>query len=224
MYKCIVAVFLVLSACCVSAQVERYKDTMPAGIPPGVLRLYNRGVIDRSRPKVVTIDRPMIESLVRDPDLGGDVYSFDFDVRDLSPAEKNILLGWVRRGNNILLWGSADMWKYVPLFSDKVKIAGKPGLEVTLAKHPVNNDVEDITFKGKSNSYVYLFDCPTGTEIIAYMKNNIVAGKFPYGKGSVYFAGVGEYWYTGKDKDRWTLNFYQWMLGLPVPGKAATLF
>lgn len=216
----IVVIFLVFSAGILFAQAEKYKNT----IPPEVLRLYNRGVLDHSRPKVVTINRAMIDSLVRRPDLGADVYDFDFDIRDLSSTEKNILLGWVKDGQKILLWGNTDMWKYAPLFSDKVKISGRTGLEVTLANHPVNNDVEDIIFKGKSNSYVYLYQCPPGTEIIAYMKENVVAGRFPYGKGSVYFAGVGEYWNASKDKDRWMLNFYQWMLGLPVPGRAKTLF
>ena len=221
MYKSIVIVmFLVISVCFVFAQVENYENT----IPSDVLKLYHKDIVNGSRPKVVTITQPMIKSLVKEPELGGDVYRFNFDVSDLSAFEKNILLGWIKNGQKILLWGSVDMWKYAPLFSNKISISGKTGLEVKLANHPVNNDVEDIIFKGKSNSYVYLSQYPPGTEIIAYVREDVLAGKVPYGKGSIYFAGCGEYWDFGKDKDRWTLNFYQWMLGLPVRGRAETLF
>ena len=221
MYKIVaIVMFLVLSVCFSFAQVEKYKDS----IPPEVLKLYHKDIVEGSRPRVVTIKQTMIQNLVNKPELGGDAYCFNFDITDISPIEKNILLGWIKNGQKILLWGSDDMWKYAPLFSDKFKISGGTGLEVKLANHPVNNDVTDIIFKGKSNSYVYLSQCPPGTEIIAYVKEDVFAGRVPYGKGSIYFAGCGEYWNSGKDKDRWTLNFYHWMLGLQVPGRAETLF
>jgi hypothetical protein len=221
MYKRIaVVMFLVILVCSVFAQVEKYKETVPSE----VLKLYHQDIVNGSRPKVVTITKDMIESLVKQPELGGDVYCFDFDMRDISPTEKNILLGWIKNGQKILLWGDTDIWKYAPLFSDKMKIAGKTDLEVKLANHPVNNNVKNIIFKGKSNAYVYLSEYPLGTEVIAYVKEDVMAGRVPYGKGSIYFVGLGEHWDLGKDKDIWTLNFYQWMLGLQVPGNIRTLF
>lgn len=221
MYKQIfVVMFLLVSACLVFAQAEKYKETVPSE----VLKLYHQDIVNGSRPKIVTITQDMIESLVKQPELGGDVYCFNFDITDLSATEKNILLGWIKNGQKILLWGDTDIWKYAPLFFDKIKIAGKTGLEVLLSKHPVNNNVRDIIFKGKSGSYVYLSQYPLGTEIIAYVKEDVIAGRVPYGKGSIYFVGLGEHWDLGRNKDIWTLNFYHWMLGLPVPGRVETLF
>lgn len=236
MHKAIAfGIFLILSVCAVLSQEEyiehkrstywlisreRYKNT----IPSEVLKQYHKDIVSGAKPKIVIITQSMIKSLVKKPNQGGDVYCLDMDVEEISSSEKNILLGWVENGQKILLWGGEDMWEYAPLFSNKVKISGKTGMDVKLANHPVNTDVSDITFKGKSNAYVYLHDCPPGTEVIAYVKDDVIAGKFPYGKGSVYFAGFGEYWDSGKDKDRWTLNFYHWMLGLPVLGRAETLF
>ncbi len=46
-----------------------------------------------------------------------------------------------------------------------------------------------------------------------------VAGCVHYGRGSVCFITKPAH---GSDTDRWTLNFCQWMLGLPVPGAADT--
>lgn len=216
----LVVMFLVVSVCLVFAQAENYKGTVPSE----VLKLYHQDIVNGSRPRIVTITKDMIESLVKQPELGGDAYRFDFDMRDISPIEKNILLGWIRGGQKILLRGDIDIWKYAPLFSGKMKIAGKTGLKVKLANHPVNNNVERIIFKGKSNSYVYLSQYPIGTEIIAYIKKDVFAGRVPNGKGSIYFVGLGEHWHLGKDKDIWTLNFYHWMLGLHVPGRVETLF
>ena len=220
MYKSIAVVMFLVISSLASAQVEKYKDTVPSE----VLKLYHKDIVSGSRPKVVTVTQTMIQSLVKESERGGDVYRFNFDVSDLSAFEKNILLGWIKNGQKIILWGSEDIWKYAPLFSDKIKVSGRKGLEVTLANHPVNTDVKDITFKDKGNAYVYLSGCPVGTEIIACVKEDILSGRVPYGQGSIYFAGLGEYWDSGKDKDRWTLNFYQWMLGLSVPGSAGTLF
>ena len=206
----------------VPTQTDKYKDTVPAQI----LKLYHQDVLSGTRPKIVTITQPMIQSLVVKPHLGADAYDFNFDVEDLSATEKNILLGWIKNGQKILLWGDADIWKYEPLFSDKMKVSGKTNLEVLLSKHLVNNnvDVKKLVFKGKSNSYVYLSSYPVGTETVAYIKENVVVGRVPYGRGSIYFVGCGEYWDLGKDKDIWTLNFYHWMLGLKVPGGVKTLF
>jgi hypothetical protein len=217
-----VVMFLVVSVCLVFAQAENYEITVSSA----VLKLYHQDIVNGSRPKVITITQSMINSLVKRPDLGGDVYCFDFDVRDISATEKNILLGWIKNGQKILLWGDTDIWKYAPLFSDKMKISGKTDLEVLLSKHTVNNNVNEknLVFKGKSNSYVYLSQYPLGTEVIAYVKEDVIAGKVPYGKGSIYFVGLGEHWNLGKDKDIWTLNFYHWMLGLQVPGRVETLF
>jgi hypothetical protein len=221
MYKRIfVVVFLFICAALVFAQTDKYKGT----IPPQVLKLYHPDVVNGSRPKIITITHNMIESLAKQPDLGADAYNFDFDVTDLSAIEKNILLGWIKNGRKILLWGDVDIWKYALLFSGVMEVKGKVDLEVKLAKHPVNNNVSHLVFKGKSNSYVYMPKYPVGTEIIAYVKEDVVAGRVPCGKGSIYFVGSGEYWNLGKDKDIWTLNFYQWLLGLQVPGPVKTLF
>jgi hypothetical protein len=41
--------------------------------------------------------------------------------------------------------------------------------------------------------------------------------------GSIFFAfNDRPVWERCPDKDRWTLNFYHWMLGLDVPEAAST--
>ncbi|MDD5454563.1 MAG: hypothetical protein PHW62_03595 [Candidatus Ratteibacteria bacterium] len=220
--RIVIVVFLLVCASLGFSQAEKYKETVPLQ----VLKLYHPDIVSGSRPKIITITRDMIQPLVKQPELGGDAYKFDFDIRDLSATEKNILLGWIRNGQKILLWGDVDIWKYAPLFSAIMEVKGKTDMEVLLSKHSVNNNVDrqKLVFKGKSNSYVYLKKYPIGTEIIAYVKEDVIAGRVPYEKGSIYFVGLGEYWDLGKDKDIWTLNFYQWMLGLEVPGPVKTLF
>ena len=114
--------FFLFFAVMVSSQVAKYKDS----IPPDILKLYHQDIVNGSRPKIVTITQPMIMSLAKEPDQGGDVYRFDFDVSELSHLEKNTLLGWIKSGQKVLLWGSPDMWKYASLFSDKIVLFPVP--------------------------------------------------------------------------------------------------
>jgi hypothetical protein len=44
-----------------------------------------------------------------------------------------------------------------------------------------------------------------------------VAGKFVYGKTECYYLGAA---LGGQAKTRWEKNFWQWALGLKVPGAA----
>ena len=63
-------------------------------------------------------------------------------------------------------------------------------------------------------------------EAIASTNSVIVAGRIRVGLGAVYFAslerGAAGNWSNGADRARWTLNFRQWMIDLPVPGAAQT--
>jgi hypothetical protein len=56
-----------------------------------------------------------------------------------------------------------------------------------------------------------------GSEVIVGGTNGMVAGKFMYGKTECYCVGAAM---GGAAKSRWEKNFWQWALGLKVPGAA----
>ncbi len=204
-----------------------YEET----IPPEILRRYEPEIVSNKRPVVVRITQAMIWGLRDQPDQGGDVYSFDLDPAKLSSVQVDVIRRWVRDGRKILFWGYADARKYCMLLSDQIEYSERKETQpYTLSKHPVNTDVRNLSFSmqiGTSRSYrdnctACLVRYPPETEVVASCKIGVVAGRIPYGRGAIYVALHGENWNKGRDKDRWTLNFRQWMLGYRVPGAAET--
>lgn len=209
-----------------SLQIKAYVAT----IPPETLRLYDPSVVDGTWIQVVTITQTMIWELREQPDLGGNVYTFDLEPAKLSTVQKRILRNWVASGKTILLWGEKDLDIYARLFPDLMTVGeGKRDEPLGLAQHPVNTDVHDIRFLTSRDRdqrmpwiYRYLITYPPETEVLASVSSGIVAGKIPLGQGNVYFASMGDDWPKSTDKDRWTLNFHQWMFGKPIPEAART--
>lgn len=202
------------------SQVGRYEAT----IPPEILAEYDQGIVTGNRPEFVTITQPMIWSLRSNPNLGADVYRLDMDVSELSSAQIKVIQNWVSSDYKVLLWGRQECVEYANLFEgfggERQVYASE--IRVNLAPHPVNTDCTNVRFESAVGHLVYFAQAPEKTEVIASAKKGVVAGMFPYGSGSVYFVSNSSNWKRGADKDRWTLNFYQWMLGLPVPGAAVT--
>jgi hypothetical protein len=117
-------------------------------IPADILSKYDPKIVSGERPVVVRISRDMIDSLPSNPDLGGDVYSFDLDKDTLTSSQTGIIREWVRAGNDVLLWGLSDAF-YLPLFNDSWFPATyyhitQDEVRATLSNHPVNTGVEVI--------------------------------------------------------------------------------
>jgi hypothetical protein len=214
---------LVLFVSPVNVWASKYQDT----IPPEILQQYHPDVVSGERPKFVTITQPMIWGLRDQPNQGGDVYVFDFDLEKLSTVQKEIIENWVSNGQKVLIWGYKAAWEYSPIFSKIIEISNGDQSKTVLAKHPVNTDVKDVRFyyfnQYSSNRHYYLTRYPVDTEIMVSIKSGVIAGRVPLGRGSIYFVLTGNRWDKGIDKDRWELNFKQWMLGLAVPGAAEVL-
>ena len=227
---------VLLMACMLFLPVARYvyasgyEDT----IPPEILKQYDPAILKNVRPKLVRITQPMIFSLRNKPDQGGDVYCFNFDVDKISTSQKQIIQAWVRNGQKILLWGKDDAEKYWNLFDDELSLvtpqSGWDDSNPQLSRHPVNTDIANLDFSylwdvgvGMYGVYHYrgfsrFTNYPTDAEVVVSTSDGIMAGRFPYGNGSIYVALMSGRWDLGRDKDRWTLNFRQWMLGFKVPG------
>ena len=211
-------------------------------IPPEILRLYDPGLLDGSRPKLVAITQEMIWSLRDEPDQGGDVYTLDFDPAELSTVQKDVLLEWIKAGHNVLIQHEecAVYWELFPGFTEPKEAKHCPGpLPVTLSDHPVNTDCGNVTFcsetegrlrrtdgtYGFGHDHLFFPAMPENSFVVASLDRGrtdrdpggAVAGCVPYGRGGVYFITKLP---QGSDTDRWTLNFRQWMLGLPIPGGA----
>lgn len=227
-----VSIVLGVTSALAHAQGGRYEKT----IPPEILVQYDKRVVQGLRPKAVTITQSMIWPLRTKPDQGGEVYRLDFSVSELSTVQKEILSDWVKKGQRILLWGKDEIRNYAPLFSEAMQADYKKRAsdsrtlnhpaEHRLAAHPVNTDVRDLEVAvhvppGSGWIHYYYWTVitrsPKETEVILSTREGVIAGKVPYGKGGIYFLQVT----GGADVDRWKLNFYQWMLGLPVPGSAS---
>jgi hypothetical protein len=213
-------------------------------IPPEILRLYDPGLLDGSRPKLVAITQEMIWSLRSRPDQGGDVYTLDMTPSEVSTVQRNVLLEWIKAGHNVLISGDecAVYWRLFPGFTEPKEANNFPGpIPVTLSEHPANTDCANVTFYtetedevrrtngtyGTGYNHLFFPDMPESAVVVASVDHGrydsdpggAVAGCIPYGQGGVYFITKPP---QGSDTDRWTLNFRQWMLGLPIPGAAET--
>ena len=196
-------------------------------IPPEILRLYDPDLLSGERPRIVTITRDMIWDL-REGAPPGDVYQFDFDPGDLPSVQQDIIRNFVRAGRKIFLWGWETVddvgWRF---FHGMMRWAGG---ESSMVEHIVNADVRHlVTQQGgrcdhwsDSDCVFFFVDYSPATEVlVSFVRgehSGAVAGRLPYGNGSIYFSTVR----GGRDYERWKLNFLQWMLGLPVPVAADT--
>ena len=234
----VISVLMAVSPNALSGEPPDYSKT----IPPEILRCYDPGLIDGTRPVVVAITQDMIWSLRTEPDQGGDVYTLDLVPSEVSSVQKNVLLEWIKAGHNVLISGDecAVYWQLFPGFTEPKEANNCPGPNpVTLSEHPANTDCANVTFYaetegrlrrtdgtyGIGHNHLFFCDMPENTVVVASLDRGRgtkdpggpVAGCIPYGQGGVYFITKPP---QGSDTDRWTLNFRQWMLGLPIPGAA----
>ncbi|MCR4427625.1 MAG: hypothetical protein NUW23_15835 [Firmicutes bacterium] len=210
---CVVTILVLLGGAIASAQSSKYA----ASIPPEILALYSPEIVAGERPKIVPITLDLIWTLRTNPNLGADIYQFSFTSSQVASAQKDILRDWIFSGASILLLGNDEINRYIGIVSE---LLSQPGLKakstsgtVSYSPHPVNTNVRESRFFG---TYA-LHGCSDDTEVIAARAGAALAGRIPFGAGSVYFANVMTSGTYG-DRDRWLLNFYQWLLGMQVPG------
>ena len=207
-------------------------------IPPEIEKQFDPDMLSGKRPKTVMLMQSMILGLQEQPKLDADVVTIGFDYRGLSAAQKAALENWFRTGSNKVYFDLSPsnifdtvsnratsplptdvlvrMFKYqVSWISDK-----------SLAKHVVNTGCEGLrvgyfhnprdTWGMKEGEVVEVTGFPSeGSEVIIKGKDGMVAGKFVYGKTECFYMGAAV---GGPAKSRWEKNFWQWALGLKVPG------
>jgi hypothetical protein len=177
--------------------------------------------VNGDRPKVVPVTLDMIWGLRTNPNPGGDVFKFSLTPTQVASPQKTILRDWISNGANILLLGSDEISKYLDMLMSLIPSPGTRFTSVSdpvaFADHPVNTEVSQSRFLGSYGVTGY----PEGTEVIVYRGKAALAGRIPFGRGNIYFANISTSGTYG-DRDRWLLNFYHWMLGLPIPGALGT--
>ena len=203
---------------CISTYAQRYTDT----IPPEILRQYDPAIVSGDRPHIVAITKAMIWGLRENPDQGGDIYRFNFDRSSLSSTQIEILRAWVKTGVDILFWSYNTASEYSSIFGDEITLTSRKSCGGSRSNHPVNTDVTSVVFSWSGYTCGIFTHYPLDTEVIVSNRDGVVAGRIPYGSGNIYFSLHAVTRPSGRDRDRWTLNFYQWMLGKKVPGSAET--
>jgi len=198
------------------------KQELGRRIPPGILAQYDQAILAGERPNIQTITLANIWTLGDSVDSSVDAVRFAIAHGETVKAHMQTLKDWIQRGGTLLLWGYTDC-----------NLLSQFGVQITygwtapkLAEHPVNAGCGDLNFQFRSADFQPYFGMETSTrcEVIVSCEQYVLAGILPFGKGRVVFVSKSDeedderYWNTGKDKDRWTLNLYQWMLNKPIPG------
>jgi hypothetical protein len=213
-----------------------------SAIPPEIEKQFDPDVLSGKRPKTVILMQSMILGLRDQPALDADIVTIGFSYSTLSPAQKGVLENWFRAGNNKVYFdlrpsniydtvsgrAMSSMSTDVLLRMFKCKLAWVN--DKSLAKHVVNTDCEGLrlgyyhnprdNWGMKAGEVVEVSGFPNeGSEVIIQGTNGMVAGKFVYGKTECFYLGAA---LGGPVKSRWEKNFWQWALGLKVPGAANT--
>lgn len=211
-----------------------------SALPPEVEKQFDPDILSGKRPKTVILMQSMILGLRDQPKLDADVVTIGFTFSSLSAAQKTALQNWFQTGSNKVYFDLAPSNIYdtltnramAPLPTDLItrgfryQIAW--GSEKSLAKHVVNTDCDGLrlgyfhnprdTWGMKEGDVVELTGYPEdGAAVIIKGKTGMVAGKFVYGKTECLYLGAA---LGGAAKTRWEKNFWQWTLGLKVPGAA----
>lgn len=195
----------------ITSKYSQYEKT----IPPEVLMQYLPGVISGTRPTFYHMKVEEIWSL-RD---GSFTYSADFlDISglpfgELSSSQRQVLEDYVAGGGivyaeNVKLHGLFDT-----IQSGK-RMEGKIDSQVS---HPTYEGVEEVAWKAHypiSRRICSEYCLPT-------RDNYALIGIVPYGDGKLIYVAPPVFSYgsrpSGRDADRFYLNFIQWLLGGAIP-------
>jgi hypothetical protein len=210
--------------------------------PPEIEKQFDPEVLSGTRPKTVILMQSMILGLRDRPKLDADVVTIGFTYSTLSQAQRGVLENWFQTGSNRVyldlrpsnIYDTASSRATAPLPADLLQRMFRYKLawvkERSLAKHTVNTGCDGLrlgyfhnprdSWGIKEGDVVELTGFPTdGSEVVIGGTNGMVAGKFIYGKTECYYLGAA---LGGSAKSRWEKNFWQWALGMKVPGAADT--
>lgn len=221
------------------------KDT----IPPEILKQYDPDIRAGKRPTLGFIRQGDIFGLRDNPTFKEDCVRFDFDPAKLSSVQREIIQNWVKAGHAKVYLRDDDIRKYAPLLGcslssgkgqERFRGSSRPANEFKfdtkfsqfgkLLRHPVNTDCRGLLFaclpqvqqRGQFSAYYYEGGiAKTPGESITIVENRhgeALCGVFFLGEGKVYFRFTAK----GTDHHRFALNWWQWVLGLRVPGAATT--
>jgi len=212
-----------------------------SAMPPDIEKQFDPDVLNGQRPKSVILMQSMILGLRDQPKLDADIVTIGFNYSGLSPAQKGVLENWFRTGSNKLyldlkpsnIYDTISGRATSPLPSDLFLHMFRYKLswvnDKSLAKHAVNTDCKGLrlgyfhnprdNWGMKEGEVVEMSGFPNeGSEVIIRGTNGMVAGKFVYGKTECFYIGAA---LGGPARLRWERNFWQWALGLKVPGAAS---
>lgn len=201
-------------------------------IPPEVLKQFDKDIVSGKRPSIGKLTQGDIFGLRNNPVFKEDFVRFTFDPTQLSTVQKDIFLKWLDRGYNRVLLQGNDLKTYAALSGVVSETIGGG-----LRRLQVNNratacvDISDVSvtawglrigrFRNSMSDFYGLRDGSRQDmiSVLRYTDGIAAAGMFSVGNTKVYFlpANLGS-----ADADRFRLNFWQWALGLPVPGSAET--
>ena len=211
-----------------------------SAMPPEVEKQFDPDILSGKRPKTVILMQSMILGLRDQPKLDADVVTIGFTFSGLSQAQKTALGNWFQTGGNKVYLDLAPSNIYdtttnratAPLPTDLITRAFRYQIawvkDKSPAQHVVNTGCDGLrlgyfhnprdTWGMKEGDVVELAGFPEeGSEVILKGKTGMVAGKFIYGKTECFYLGAA---LGGAAKARWEKNFWQWALGLKVPGAA----
>ena len=212
-----------------------------SAMPPDIENQFDPDVLSGQRPKTVILMQSMILRLRDQPKLDADIVTIGFNYSGLSRAQKGVLENWFQTGSNKLyldlkpsnIYDTVSGRAVSPLPADLLlrmfgcKLSWVNGK--SLAKHAVNTGCEGLrlgyfhnprdNWGMKEGEVVEMSGFQNeGSEAIIRGTNGMVAGKFVYGKTECFYMGAA---LGGPARLRWEKNFWQWALGLKVPGAAA---
>jgi hypothetical protein len=213
-----------------------------SAIPPEVEKQFDPDVLSGKRPKTVILMQSMILGLRDQPKLDADIVTIGFTYSTLSQAQRSVLENWFQTGSNKVyldlrpsnIYDTASGRATASMPTDLLQRMFRFKLawvkDKSLAKHAVNTDCDGLragyfhsprdNWGMKEGEVVELAGFPTeGSEAVIQTTNGMVAGKFVYGKTECFYLGAA---LGGPPRLRWEKNFWQWALGLKVPGAADT--
>lgn len=194
-------------------------------IPPEILKQFDKDILSGKRPKIAKMAQGNIFSLRTNPKFDADFVRLAFNPGKLSKVQKEIFAKWLEGGHSKILLLGVDKKTYAAILGVQAHMhsSKKPKhypLEINSRTQPTVDVDKAIGLQspyhavgikeGSSSSLV---------SVARYSATSAAMGFFTTGKTKVYFMPLE---LKGPDADRLRLNFYQWAMGLKVPGAANT--
>lgn len=196
--------------------------TLHAGaemIPPQMIQGMDDDILAGRRPTFALVKQENIFFLRQNVPHNVDLVVLRFKPEELSTAQMTTVTDWAKSKGNAIYLQDEDIHTYAPLFG--LKTDNRTGLlEGGRIFDPVNLHCQRVTFGSMVQNfqrYFYFLNLPPEAKrIVEDFQGHAVCGSFPFGERTVFFCNTMQ----GVDQGHCTLNFWHWVLGLPVPDKA----